>query len=206
MYCLGSRRFDGFDQGRCHELLSTTPWAPLFDESATLCLDGDTNVLESRGGDHLFEFCNRRSAGDAPRIGGGIRRNRCRYVADRHDVGYRQPPSRCQHTERFAEHRWLVRSRLITQLDMMTSTDASSTGRCSISPKRKLTFTSPVFAAFALARSIISGVMSTPMTMSGRADLASGEESVESGATTEIEDALARSEVSDSLRVAATQT
>ena len=41
---------------------------------------------------------------------------------------------------------------------------------------------------------------------SGRTDLSSGEEGVESGATPEVEDAFARSEASDSLRVAAAQT
>jgi hypothetical protein len=41
--------------------------------------------------------------------------------------------------------------------------------------------------------------------MSGRADSLSGEKGVESGATPEVEDAFARSEASDHLRIAAAQ-
>ena len=41
--------------------------------------------------------------------------------------------------------------RLITQLEMITSTDASATGRCSISPRRNSTFSSPAFCAFSRA-------------------------------------------------------
>src|SRR5687768_13490229 len=41
---------------------------------------------------------------------------------------------------------------------------------------------------------------------SGRTDLSSGEKGIESGVTPEIEDALARAEASDRLRVAAAQT
>jgi hypothetical protein len=42
--------------------------------------------------------------------------------------------------------------------------------------------------------------------VAGRTDLLSGEEGVESRATLEVEDAFARSEASDHLRIAAAQT
>jgi hypothetical protein len=42
--------------------------------------------------------------------------------------------------------------------------------------------------------------------MAGRTNLLSGEEGVESGATPEVEDAFARSEASDRLRIAAAKT
>jgi hypothetical protein len=62
----------------------------------------------------------------------------------------------------------LFGDRLITQFEMTTSTDASATGRCSISPRRNSTLLNPlrsVYAAiFPRARLSISGVMSTPIT------------------------------------------
>jgi hypothetical protein len=54
--------------------------------------------------------------------------------------------------------------RFITQLEIITSTELSATGRFSISPRRNSTFSYPPLRAFALAFSSISGVMSTPMT------------------------------------------
>jgi hypothetical protein len=51
----------------------------------------------------------------------------------------------------------------MTQFEMTTSTAASATGRCSISPSRNSTVGSSP-ATFARAVSTISGVMSTPMT------------------------------------------
>ena len=47
----------------------------------------------------------------------------------------------------------------------MTSTELSATGRFSISPSLNSTFVYFPFLAFALALSIISGVMSTPITL-----------------------------------------
>jgi hypothetical protein len=46
----------------------------------------------------------------------------------------------------------------------MTSTWASATGRCSISPRRKSTFFASTLRAFARALLTMSGVMSTPIT------------------------------------------
>ena len=53
--------------------------------------------------------------------------------------------------------------RLITQLEMTQSTEASSTGSCSMMPLRTSTFARPAAAMFSLALAIISSVMSTPM-------------------------------------------
>src|SRR5215472_5298738 len=52
--------------------------------------------------------------------------------------------------------------RLITQLEITTSTDASGSGRSSISPLRNSTFSAPALAALARARVSMSSVMSTP--------------------------------------------
>ena len=52
--------------------------------------------------------------------------------------------------------------RLMTQLDITTSTDASGSGRASISPLRNSTFCAPALTALARARVSISSVMSTP--------------------------------------------
>jgi hypothetical protein len=54
--------------------------------------------------------------------------------------------------------------RLITQLEMTQSTDASSTGSDSISPLRTSTLSWPAAAMFSRAFWIISSVMSTPIT------------------------------------------
>mmetsp|Transcript_8931 Transcript_8931/g.23139 ORF Transcript_8931/g.23139 Transcript_8931/m.23139 type:complete len:224 (+) Transcript_8931:684-1355(+) len=54
--------------------------------------------------------------------------------------------------------------RLMTQLEITTSTDPSPTGMCSISPSRNVTFCACSLPAFSRARETMSGVMSTPMT------------------------------------------
>src|SRR3990172_7564765 len=54
--------------------------------------------------------------------------------------------------------------RLITQFEITTSTELSATGRFSISPTLNSTFSYSPFLAFSRAFSIISGVISTPMT------------------------------------------
>ena len=53
--------------------------------------------------------------------------------------------------------------RLITQFDKMTSTLASATGRCSISPNRNSTLRAPSFSALRRALLTMSAVMSTPI-------------------------------------------
>src|SRR6185295_12522320 len=52
--------------------------------------------------------------------------------------------------------------RLITQLEMITSTEPSGSGIASICPRRNSTFSAPAAWAFARARSSISSVMSRP--------------------------------------------
>ena len=52
--------------------------------------------------------------------------------------------------------------RLITQFEMMTSTDASGTGRCSISPNRNSTFVASIRRALSRALVTISGVAFRP--------------------------------------------
>ena len=52
--------------------------------------------------------------------------------------------------------------RLITQLEITTSTDASGSGTASIWPLRNVTLPAPAWAAFAWASDSISSVMSTP--------------------------------------------
>jgi hypothetical protein len=56
----------------------------------------------------------------------------------------------------------LSADRLITQLEITTSTEASGSGRSSIWPLRNSTLAAPALAALARASSSISPVMSTP--------------------------------------------
>jgi len=56
----------------------------------------------------------------------------------------------------------LSSARLITQLEITTSIDASGSGIFSIVPFRKVAFDTPDFLALLLASSNISSVMSTP--------------------------------------------
>ena len=58
--------------------------------------------------------------------------------------------------------RSLSAERLITQLEMMTSTEASGSGMFSISPFRNSTFVSPARCWFSRASASISSVMSSP--------------------------------------------
>ncbi len=56
----------------------------------------------------------------------------------------------------------LSAERLITQLEMITSTELSGSGMCSISPLRNSTLAMPDFFLFSLASASISSVMSRP--------------------------------------------
>src|ERR1039458_8109895 len=58
--------------------------------------------------------------------------------------------------------RSLSAERLMTQLEMMTSTEASGSGMLSIWPLRNSTFSSPALALLELASASISSVMSRP--------------------------------------------
>ena len=93
----------------------------------------------------------------------------------------------------------------MTQLEMMTSTELSATGRCSISPSRNSTFSTAAFAAFSRAFSSISGVMSTPMTRPvGPTFLAARKQSMPA-AGAQVEDGLARLQRRERDRVAAAE-
>ena len=52
--------------------------------------------------------------------------------------------------------------RLMTQLEITTSTEASGSGTSSMKPLRNSTFSAPAFAALARASASISSVMSRP--------------------------------------------
>ena len=56
-------------------------------------------------------------------------------------------------------------ARLITQLEITQSTEASGSGSLSIVARWNSTFASPAFSAFLRARSSISGVMSMPIAL-----------------------------------------
>src|SRR5215469_12131952 len=56
----------------------------------------------------------------------------------------------------------LSTARLMTQLEMITSTEASGSGSASISPFRNSTFVAPALTALARASASMSSVMSTP--------------------------------------------
>src|SRR5215831_18263322 len=56
----------------------------------------------------------------------------------------------------------LSADRLITQFEMMTSTELSGSGMLSISPLRNSTFSTPAFFWFSRASASISSVMSSP--------------------------------------------
>ena len=55
--------------------------------------------------------------------------------------------------------------RLITQLEMITSTEPSGSGIASISPFRNSTFSTPAFRWFSRASASISSVMSSPYAL-----------------------------------------
>ncbi len=83
----------------------------------------------------------------------------------RSDTATRPPGFR---TRAISRHAWdLSGERLMTQLEITTSIQASATGRCSISPKRNSTLSNPdrsrYWVIFLRALDNISGVISTPM-------------------------------------------
>jgi hypothetical protein len=83
----------------------------------------------------------------------------------RHDVGDGDPAAGAQDPSDLPKTAGLSGLRLITQFEITQSTEASSTGIFSASPKRNSTLVRPASLAFWRARSIISGVMSRPITV-----------------------------------------
>src|SRR5215831_15294915 len=64
-----------------------------------------------------------------------------------------------------AKTRSLSADRLMTQFEMMTSTELSGSGMASISPLRNSTLSTPAFRWFSRARASISSVMSRPYAL-----------------------------------------
>ena len=95
--------------------------------------------------------------------------------------------------------------RLMTQLEMMTSTELSGRGMCSISPLRNSTLVSAGFAlVFAGECEHFVGHVE-PVGFAGGAYAASGEENVDAAAGAEIENSFAGVELGESSRVAAAE-
>jgi hypothetical protein len=90
-----------------------------------------------------------------------VRSSSVRAILD-DDIGNADPSAVAQDTEHFGEHRRLVGERLMTQLEMTTSTLSSGSGIASIWPQRNSTLVALASAAFARASSSISSVMSSP--------------------------------------------
>src|SRR5580700_2541722 len=59
----------------------------------------------------------------------------------------------------------LSAERLITQFEMITSTELSGKGMCSISPRKNSTFSAPALRLFSFASASISSVMSRPYAL-----------------------------------------
>ena len=78
------------------------------------------------------------------------------------DVGDPDPPAGVSTRNISASTAGLSTDRLITQLEMTTSTEPSGSGTSSIVPLTNSTLVAPALAALARARSSISSVMSTP--------------------------------------------
>ena len=95
--------------------------------------------------------------------------------------------------------------RLITQLEMITSTELSGSGIASIWPRRNSTFSAPAARALARARSSISSVMSRPYALPGRADPAGRQQHVDAAARAQVQHRLTRPQVRHRDRVAAAQ-
>src|SRR5215831_2667973 len=79
------------------------------------------------------------------------------------DTAKRPPGRRTRNAS--AKTRSLSADRLITQLEMMTSTELSGRGIASISPLRNSTLSTPAFFWFSRASASISSVMSSPYAL-----------------------------------------
>src|SRR5260370_12970756 len=75
-----------------------------------------------------------------------------------------RPP--CLSTRKACRNTWsLSAERLITQFEMMTSTELSGRGICSISPLKNSTFSAPALRLLSFASASISSVMSRPYAL-----------------------------------------
>ena len=96
-------------------------------------------------------------------------------------------------------------TRLITQLEMMTSPVPSATGRCSSSPSRNSTLAAPTRGGVVarLAQHLVGHVDADHAALGP--DLPRGEQAVEAGAAAEIDQHLARLQRGDRLGIAAAE-
>ena len=95
--------------------------------------------------------------------------------------------------------------RLMTQLEMTTSTESAGRGTSSMTPRRKTAFLTPASRALRWARLSISGGHVEPEGEAGRADAPCGENDVDPAAGAEVEHDLALAQVGDRGRVAAAE-
>ena len=79
-------------------------------------------------------------------------------------------------------------ARLITQLEITQSTEASGSGSLSMVARWNSTFVRPAFSAFLRARSIISGRHVDADRLAGRPDLPGRQEHVEAAAAAQVHD------------------
>src|SRR5690242_16075795 len=78
------------------------------------------------------------------------------------DIGHGEPAARLQHRNASRNTLSLSADRLMTQFEMITSTELSGSGTRSISPLRNSTFSAPAFLWFSRASASMSSVMSSP--------------------------------------------
>ena len=99
----------------------------------------------------------------------------------------------------------LSAERLMTQLEMMTSTELSGSGMFSISPFRNSTFSMPDLRLFSLRkRQHLVGHIEA-VSLARRTDAASREQHVDASARTQIEHDFARIQLGQRRRIAAAQ-
>ena len=99
----------------------------------------------------------------------------------------------------------LSADRLMTQLEMITSTEASGSGMLSISPLRNSTFSSAGLAlVLARERQHLVGHVE-PVRLAGRADPPGGEQHVDAAAGAQVEHHLTLAQLGERRRIAAPQ-
>ena len=173
--------------------------------SWTRWVSRDLDVLESRGAQLALELVGGQGAGDAAgpllHVGpGGLV-----HVGVGDDVGDGEAPAGRSTRAASAKTAGLSPERLITQLEMITSTESSGSGTFSIVPLRNSAFSTPASRWFARAIASISSVMSRPYALPARADPPRREEDVDAAAGAQVEDGLALVQLGDGGRVAAAE-
>ena len=129
-----------------------------------------------------------------------------RHLAPDHDVGHGEAAAGLEHAERLARAPVrLSAERLMTQLEMITSTELSGSGIASISPFRNSTFSTPALRWFSRARASISSVMSRPYALPGGPDAPGREEHVDAAAGAQVQHRLALAKLGQRGRVAAAE-